>query len=140
MPVTALLTICSNAAASEGFNTELKGKQLPNAPSMTMSLGAQYDWSLAGGWGVSLRGDYYRQSHSYARVYNTEADRLKGWENVNLSLAATNKDKGLTIEAYVKNATDETAVTDLYLSDSALFRNGFFTDPRTYGFSVTKQF
>ncbi|MBI1684107.1 TonB-dependent receptor [Caulobacter hibisci] len=140
LPVTALLTICNNAAASEGFVTQLKGKELPNAPSMTLSLGAQYDWVLPNDWSVSLRGDYYRQTHTYARVYNTEADRLKGWENVNLSLVVANKPKGLTIEAYVKNATDETAVTDLYLSDSALFRNGFFTDPRTYGISLTKQF
>ena len=46
------------------------------------------------------------------------------------------------LAAYVKNATDEEAITDFYLTDdsSGLFRNAFFTEPRTYGVSIQKRF
>ena len=47
---------------------------------------------------------------------------------------------GLTVEGFIKNATNEKALTDFFLSDSVLFRNGFFTEPRTYGLAVTKTF
>ena len=48
----------------------------------------------------------------------------------------------LSVELYVKNATDEEAINDFYLTDnsSGLFRNAFYGDPRTYGLSVTKKF
>ena len=41
----------------------------------------------------------------------------------------------------VKNATDEEAITDTYLTDdsSGLYRNAFFSEPRTYGMAVTKR-
>jgi outer membrane receptor protein involved in Fe transport len=53
----------------------------------------------------------------------------------------SNKEKGWIVDAFVKNATDETAITDFYLTDdsSGLFRNAFFTEPRTYGVALTKQ-
>ncbi|ODT60666.1 MAG: hypothetical protein ABS77_09535 [Phenylobacterium sp. SCN 69-14] len=139
-PITALLTVCTGASASEGIAKDLKGKSLPNAPKTTFSLGAQYDWTLGGDWNASVRADYYRQDETFARVYNTEADRLKAWENVNLSVQVENRTMGLTVEGFIKNATNEKALTDFFLSDSVLFRNGFFTEPRTYGLAVTKTF
>ena len=47
---------------------------------------------------------------------------------------------GLTVEGFIKNATNEKALTDFFLSDSVLFQNGFFTEPRTYGVSLQKRF
>ena len=40
----------------------------------------------------------------------------------------------------MKNATDEEAITDTYLTDdsSGLFRNAFYTEPRTFGVAVSK--
>ena len=48
---------------------------------------------------------------------------------------------GVSVEAFVKNATDEEAITDFYLTDdsSGLFRNAFFTEPRTFGIAVAKR-
>jgi outer membrane receptor protein involved in Fe transport len=53
-----------------------------------------------------------------------------------------NRDAGWIFEAYVKNLTDEESITDTYLTDdsSGLFRNAFFTEPQTFGISVTKTF
>ena len=125
---------------SDGVEADLGGNQLPNAPHWTVSLGAQYTWTL-GGWDATLRGDYYHQTKSFARVYNTTPDRIKGWDNVNLTLTLENSDLGVEVAGFVKNATNEKAITDTYLTDdsSALFRNAFYTDPRTYGVSVTKR-
>ena len=93
-------------------------------------------------WDATLRGDYYHQTKTFARIYNSTADRIKAWDNVNLTFTVNNEDLGVEVGAFVKNATDETAITDFYLTDdsSGLFRNVFYTEPRTYGIWVSKSF
>jgi outer membrane receptor protein involved in Fe transport len=126
---------------SEGVPVSLDGRELPNSPHWTVSLGAQYTWDL-GNWEATLRGDYYKQTKTFARIYNSTADRIKGWDNLNFTFTVANPDNGLEVGAFIKNATDEAAITDFYLTDdsSGLFRNVFYTEPRTYGVSVSKQF
>lgn len=126
---------------SEGVEVDLDGNELPNSPEWTISLGAQYTMTF-GDWEATLRGDYYKQTKTFARIYNSDADRIKSWDNVNLTLTVGNADMGVEVGAFVKNATDETAVTDFYLTDdsSGLFRNVFYTEPRTYGIWVSKSF
>ncbi|MFZ5721003.1 MAG: TonB-dependent receptor [Pseudomonadota bacterium] len=125
---------------SEGVEQDISGNELPNSPHWTISLGAQYTWTL-GDWDATLRGDYYHQTKTFARIYNSEADRIKGWDNVNLTLTVNNFDMGVELAAFVKNATNEKAITDFYLTDdsSGLFRNVFYTEPRTYGVSISKR-
>ena len=127
---------------SDGVPVELSGNNLPNAPQWTISLGAQYTFEIATGWDLTARVDYYKQTSTFSRIYNSVPDRIPGWENVNITLTLTNPDSGFTIDAFVKNATDETALNDTYLTDdsSGLFRNGFYGDPRTYGLAVTYEF
>ncbi len=141
------LGICDGAFAafgltpSDGKAVNLSGKKLPNSPDWTVSIGAQYTWSM-GSWDATVRADYYRQTESFSRIYNSAADRLDGWDNANATFTLVNNDWGLTLEAYVKNLMDEEVITDTYLTDdsSGLFRNGFFGEPRTYGVAVTKSF
>lgn len=125
---------------SEGVTVDLDGNSLPNAPHWTISLGAQYTWTF-GDWDATLRGDYYKQTKTYARIYNSTADRIKAWDNVNLTLTVENRDLGVELGGFVKNATNEKAITDFYLTDdsSGLYRNAFYTEPRTYGVSITKR-
>lgn len=125
---------------SEGVEVDLDGNSLPNAPHWTISLGAQYTWTL-GDWDATLRGDYYHQSKTFARIYNSGPDSIKAWDNVNLTLTVENQDLGIEVAGFVKNATKEKAVTDFYLTDdsSGLYRNAFYTEPRTYGVSLTKR-
>ena len=125
-----------------GFFADLGGKELPNAPHWTASLGAQYRFSLPGGWDATLRSDFYWQDESFARVYNTEYDRLEAWTNTNISLWVENPEWGVTAEVYVKNAFDETPITDAFLNsdDSGLTTNVFTLDPRLVGVSVRKNF
>jgi outer membrane receptor protein involved in Fe transport len=76
---------------SEGVPVDLSGNQLPNAPHWTISLGAQYTMNF-GDWDATLRGDYYHQTKTFARIYNSDPDRIKAWDNVNLTLTVENKD------------------------------------------------
>jgi len=79
---------------------------------------------------------------SWHCVYNyVPCDRLKGWQNFNLSLWVEGPDN-LRIEAYVKNLLDSTPITDAFLNsdDSGLTTNVFTLDPRIIGFSVSKTF
>ncbi len=125
-----------------GFYADLSGHELPNAPHWTASLGAQYRFGLPGGWDGTLRSDFYWQSQSYARVYNSQYDKLRAWTNTNISLWIENPDWGVTAEVYVKNVFDETPITDAFLNsdDSGLTTNVFTLDPRLVGVSVRKSF
>ncbi|BCW90894.1 Vitamin B12 transporter BtuB [Alphaproteobacteria bacterium SO-S41] len=127
------------ALVSDGVVADLSGHELPNAPHWTISFGAQYTFNLSPTWEMTIRGDYYKQTETFSRIWNASYDRIEGWENVNVTLTLANVEQGVTLDAYVKNATDEEAITDSYLTDdsSGLFRNAFFTDPRTWGVAIT---
>jgi outer membrane receptor protein involved in Fe transport len=124
----------------EGFDKDLSGNQLPNAPHFTVSLGAQYSMPVSESWAGTLRGDFYYQSDSFARVFNDKPyDEIHGYTNLNFALIFTNQD-GWQAMAYVKNVLDTTAITGAFLNsdDSALTTNVFVTDPRLFGIRITK--
>nr|WP_295237230.1 TonB-dependent receptor [uncultured Brevundimonas sp.] len=124
-----------------GFNADLGGNELPNSPNWTANIGAQYTWFL-GDWDLTVRGDYYRQAESYFRVYNTEYDRLKGWDNLNLSVSLKDSQRGLTVQAYVKNLFDDAPIVDAFTNsdDTGLTTNVFTLDPRLFAVRLTKSF
>jgi iron complex outermembrane receptor protein len=125
-----------------GFAADLSGNSLPNAPEMTFNIGAQYRIQAPGGWQVVVRGDYYRQSESYMRVYNTEYDRLKAWDNANLSMTITRDGSPLMAQIYVKNLFDATPITDGFTGPDEIGNttNVFTLDPRLIGVSVKASF
>ncbi|MBV9063260.1 MAG: TonB-dependent receptor [Alphaproteobacteria bacterium] len=126
----------------EGFIKDLSGNQLPNTPHVTLSAGAQYTHSIGHDWAATLRGDFYYQSNSFARIFNDRPyDQLHGYTNVNLSLTFADAD-GWEVMAYVKNLFDTTAITGAFLNsdDTALTTNVFVTEPRLYGLRITKSF
>lgn len=126
-----------------GFSADLSGNELPNAPHWTFNIGAQQRFELPMGWDLMVRGDYYRQSDSWMRVYNNAPyDRLKGWGNANLSMTLTNPGADLVVQAYVKNLFDDTPLTDGFTGPDDLgnVTNVFTLDPRIIGVSVRKKF
>ena len=120
---------------------DLGGNELPNSPNWTVNFGAQYTF-LVGGWDLTVRGDYYWQDRSYARIFNTEYDQLKAWDNANISVSLENETQDLVFSAYVKNVFDKTPITDMFTNsdDTGLTANVFTLDPRLFAFSVTKKF
>lgn len=126
-----------------GFSADLSGNELPNSPRLTFNVGSQYTLFIDGGnWELTFRGDYYRQSQSYARIYNTEYDRLKAWDNLNLAVTLARPASGLTFQLYVKNVFDDAPITDFFTNadDTGLSTNVFTLDPRVVGFSISKKF
>ena len=124
----------------DGFTKDIGGNQLPNTPPVTLSFGAQYSMPISSDWAGTLRGDFYYQADSFARVFNDRPyDELHGYTNVNFALILTNQD-GWEAMAYVKNAFDTTAITGAFLNsdDSGLTTNVFLTDPRLFGLRITK--
>ena len=119
-----------------GFYADLSGNELPNAPHLTFNIGAQYTLPIDNGdWLLTLRGDYYRQSSSFARVYNTEIDKLRAWDNVNAVLTLTRPDDQFSLQLYVKNVFNDAPITDFFLNsdDTGLTANVFTLDPRIIG-------
>lgn len=126
-----------------GFFKDLSGHKLPNTPPFTLSIGAQYVQPLPWDWYATLRGDFYLQGNSYARVFNDKPyDQIHGYSNVNLSLKLAKPRWGLQVEAYVKNVFNTTAISGAFLNsdDSALTTNIFVTDPRLIGLKLTGRF
>ena len=127
--------------AGRGFDTDLGGNELPNAPRWTVNVGAQYTFEL-GDWELTPRADYYWQDKSFFRVYNTEYDRLESWDNLNLSATLMSPGEGLMFQAYVKNVFDDAPIVGAFTNsdDTQLTTNVFTLDPRIFGFNITKNF
>ena len=126
-----------------GFYADLGGNELPNAPRWSMNVGAQYTFFLDNDdWELTFRGDYYRQSSSYGRIYNTAFDRLRAWDNVNVAVTLSRPESGLTFQLYAKNLFDKTPITGFFVNsdDTGLTTNVFTLDPRIIGFNASVKF
>lgn len=125
----------------QGVPVRLRGRRLPNAPEWTVSFGAEYGWEVMG-WLATLRGDYYRQGASYARIFNGATDKLQGYGVITATLTLASPRRDFDVRLFVKNLTDSTPITDFYLSDdsSGLMTNAFTLEPRIWGATVTRRF
>jgi len=126
-----------------GFYADLEGNELPNAPRLTANIGAQYTFFLEDGdWELTFRGDYYRQSKSFGRVYNTNFDRLRAWDNVNVAATLARADGDFVLQLYVKNLLKKTPITGFFVNsdDNGLTTNVFTPDPRIVGLSASVKF
>jgi outer membrane receptor protein involved in Fe transport len=92
---------------------DLSGNQLPNAPHWTVSLAPSTPGRSATGT-PPCAATTTTSPRPYARIYNSEPDRIHAWDNVNLTLTVANKDLGVEVGGFVKNLTKEKAVTDFY--------------------------
>jgi len=125
----------------EGFFKQLGGNELPNAPHFTATVTGDYTVPLPNDWLMTLHSDVHWQSQSWWRVFNDSTyDKLHPYFTMNLAAIFTNEDAGWNIMAYIKNVTNETAITGAFLNsdDTGLTTNVFLTEPRLYGLRVTK--
>ncbi len=143
-----ILGICAGSfgalglTPSDGVAVDLEGNELPQAPELTASIGGQYRLDFSNGWSTTLRADYYRQTDAFTRIYNSESDKLRSWDNANASLIVANEDLGWHIQAYAKNLMDDDVIAGFDTSSDALglVRNVSVLDPRLFGLVVTKRF
>jgi outer membrane receptor protein involved in Fe transport len=145
-PSEAMAVLCTGANAFPGANAgiavNLKGKELPNAPHWTMSFGAQYTMEFGSEWEGVIRADYFRQTSSFARIYNSEIDGIDGYDNINLSYRISSQDKGIDIMFYARNLLSQDVATVVQVGgeETGGTRTIFGKDRATYGISLTKRF
>jgi len=123
---------------SDGIETNVEGNELPNAPEITVNLGAQYTAFLSGGATLSGRVDYYWQDEYSARIFARELDIVDSWDVWNAQAKYTSGSGNWWVKAFVQNIEDDDELTGIYSTDqsSGLFTNGFFVEPRLYGVSL----
>lgn len=124
---------------SDGLETDLDGNTLPNTPKHNIKLGADYTWDIPAIAGsLMVRWDYYWQSKSFAREFNTVGDRIDSWDQHNASLIYQSSNGSWQARLFVRNIADKNNVTGHYLTSdtSGFFRNYFLTEPRIFGASV----
>jgi outer membrane receptor protein involved in Fe transport len=132
----------SSDPARGGAFFQIQGNSLPNAPKRTLKLAAEYTLATGGAWTVRPRVDFYSQSGFFSREFNTGADRVGSWKQLDASLQLANDDLDLAVAVFVKNALDEDSITFLETNSNLVgsFRSAFLLDPRIFGVSLRKGF
>ena len=114
-----------------------------NSPEWTVSLGAQYTFTLPADYLLSARLDYYWQDQMYGRIFNRDPiDRIDSWDIWNAQATLNSPDDNWFVRAFVKNIEDDDNVVGMFVADpsSGLFTNVFTIEPRTYGVAVGYNF
>ena len=130
--------IAMGVETSDGLPSDLDGNALPNSPEHTLKLGFDYAIPVTFLEGtVVLRWDYYWQSESFAREFNTAGDEIEAWTQHNVSALFTSGDDKISVRAWIRNIEDKDNITGMYLTSdtSGFFRNYFLTEPRIMGIS-----
>ena len=146
IPSEAMASLCTGPFAVPGANAgvpvQLSGKQLPNAPHWTMAFGGEYGTALGSDWRGTLRADYYRQTSSFARIYNSSIDGIDGYDNLNLSLRMASDNSGLEFLLFARNLLSQQVATVVQVGgeETGGVRTIFGKDRATYGISITKRF
>ncbi len=129
---------------NSGVEVNVKGNQLPNAPTFKWSVGAQYTIDMGGnGWTVVPRADINYTGNSYGTIFNKDPiDRIQGYEVVNAQIQLNAPDDRFYVRGFVQNLTGNNATTGMYVTDqsSGLFTNIFTIEPRRYGMAAGFKF
>ncbi|TPG43184.1 TonB-dependent receptor [Sphingomonas koreensis] len=125
-----------------GIPVSLKGNSLPQAPTYKFAIGAQYTIHTGGDTSLVPRVDLNYTGNSYASIFNDTIDRMQGYEVVNAQIQFNGPDDRWYIRGFVKNLTDDNAITGQYVTDQStgLFTNVFTIEPRQYGAAVGFKF
>jgi outer membrane receptor protein involved in Fe transport len=125
-----------------GVLVNIKGNELPQAPSVKFSAGVQYQADLSGGYSIVPRVDLSYTGEFQAAIFNLPVDRVEGYEVVNAQIQLNGPDERFYARAFVQNITNNSAITGQYVTDasSALFTNVFILEPRRYGIAAGFKF
>ena len=143
--VTGAYSICNSLAAGaaasgvsvayNGVPVNVRGNQLPQAPTYKFSAGVQYVIALPNGMAVTPRADLTFTGNSYGSIQNTTVNRVPSYSTVNAQVQIDGANNRWYVRGFVQNAFNNNATTGLYVTDqsSGLFTNIFTLEPRRYG-------
>ncbi len=127
---------------NEGVTTNLKGNQLPQAPSFKASAGIQYTAEFDNGMSLVPRFDIALTGESYGNIFNGYINRIPSYYVMNAQVQLNAKEDRWFVRGFIQNIANNNAVTGLYVTDqsSGLFTNIFTLEPRRYGIAAGVKF
>ncbi|OYX78025.1 MAG: TonB-dependent receptor [Sphingomonadales bacterium 32-65-25] len=126
----------------EGVLTNLRGNQLPQAPTYKFSAGVQYTFPIGDTMNVIPRVDLAHTGESFGNIFNGSINRVPSFTVINAQIQFNGPDDKFYVRGFVQNLTNNSAVTGLYVTDqsSGLFTNIFTLEPRRYGVAAGFRF
>ena len=112
------------------------GDKLPQAPDVSLNLGARYSWPVDGYGKATLSGEYRYQSAVYFNPANDPAVRQDAYGLVNASLVFESHGDPWYAELYGRNLTDELYAENIIRLDPLIGTIYFWGAPRTFGLRV----
>ena len=125
-----------------GIPVNIKGNELPQAPNLKFSVGAQYKINFANDMTLVPRFDLAYTGESFGTIFNGNVNKIKGYAQVNAQLQLNGTDDRWYVRGFVQNLFDSASTTGLYVTDqsSGLFTNIFTLEPRRYGIAIGGKF
>jgi outer membrane receptor protein involved in Fe transport len=119
----------------------VRGNQLANASKTQATLGVEYALPIAG-YRATVRADYAWRSKVYFTEFNTPDAVQDAYGVLNLSFAVKPNGGRWKVFGYVKNATNEAAVTSMSIASPLLgaARQVAYIPPRLYGLGLQVDF
>ena len=127
---------------SAGVPVNVKGHELPQAPTYKFSVGAQYTAEMANDMTLVPRADLTYTGESYGNIFNGPINKIKGYAQANAQVQLNGPDGKWFVRGYIQNIFNNNAVTGLYVTDqsSGLYTNIFTLEPRRYGLAAGFKF
>lgn len=116
-------------------NPDHAGQRLPQAPDLSLRLGAGYAWPVSEGR-VTLKGQYRYQSLTYYNIYQDETVRQGGYGVVDAGLTFEPPKGDWSVELYGQNLTDKLYAQNVIRMDPLTGTLRLWGAPRTVGLRV----
>lgn len=116
-----------------------RGNRVPNAPDVSLTLGASYEVDLSDDWFVRLQANGRYSGSTFKDAQNLELLQADSYWVWNARVAVGSND-GWEIALWGKNITDELIEMHATSLVPLGFGARFYAPPRTFGLSVSKGF
>jgi iron complex outermembrane receptor protein len=117
------------------------GNKLPDSPEVAFNIDASYNYGLSGGWELKPQMNFSYIDDHFKEIDNFVA--VEGYGRLDLRLALTSPDSGLTLAAFGRNVTDEvyfTGVIPATAAGAVIGQQRIVGRPATYGISLEYAF
>ena len=126
-----------------GVATNIRGNQLPNAPTYKVAAGIRYTRDFPGGFNLVPRADINYTGESWGTIFNKNPiDRIRGYAIVNAQVQFNAPEDRYYVRAFVQNLASSNALSGMYVHDQSLglFTDAFTIEPRRYGVAAGSKF
>ena len=123
-----------------GSDPNHAGGRLPNAPKVSLNLGADYTLPTEGGGQWTAGVDYRYQSEVYYNIYQDPATRQGDYGLVNASLVYRDPKRQWSLQFYGNNLTDEAFWQGIIRQDPLIGTLRNPGAPRTFGMRASVRF